>query len=131
MVKLYFSLYDGIYLEDKDPYIESDKYNEIQEYIINNQLWIDEIYIKYSFYQEYEEGGNERIYRYYSDLHRMLYDSGDDRFFIDRYKGMSFYRLKEYLKNNKKINKEELAQQAFKPSRINYILSIDPNYEFD
>jgi hypothetical protein len=130
MVKLYFSLYDNIYLEDKDPYIESDKYNEIQEYIINNQLWIDEIYIKYSFFQEYEKGSNERIYKYYSDLHRLIYNSGDDRFFIDSYKGISFYNLKEYLKNNKKIQLNELCQEAFKPSRINYILSLNSNYEF-
>jgi len=30
-----------------------------------------------------------------------------------------------------RINLEELAKEAFKPSRVNYILSLNPDYEFD
>jgi hypothetical protein len=28
------------------------------------------------------------------------------------------------------LDKEELAKESFKPSRVNYILSLNPNYEF-
>ena len=34
-----------------------------------------------------------------------------------------------YFKNIK-IDKEELTKEAFKPSRIAYVLSLDPDYEF-
>jgi hypothetical protein len=39
------------------------------------------------------------------------------------------YRTKREIEFNK-LDKEELAQQAFAPKRVAYILSLDPEYEF-
>lgn len=49
-----------------------------------------------------------------------------------------FLQILKQLENNrhllKQLNKkwtfEELIEEAFKPSRVNYILSLDPDYEF-
>lgn len=45
---------------------------------------------------------------------------------------ISLLKLILFIENNKQyiINKEELIKECYKPSRINYILSIDPDYEF-
>jgi hypothetical protein len=51
---------------------------------------------------------------------------------LGRYKLKLIKKIKNEIEHLKKyiIDKEELAKEAFKPSRINYILSIDPEYEF-
>ncbi len=42
----------------------------------------------------------------------------------------TFKRLSTILKNYPAIDLEQLCQEAFRPSRVAYILSLDPDYEF-
>jgi hypothetical protein len=68
------------------------------------------------------------------DLDYIWSDDEEEVDFINDYvkeKKINFtYRTKREIQF-KKIDLEELIKECYKPSRINYLLSINPDYEFD
>jgi len=49
---------------------------------------------------------------------------------LKEYKQLPDKNKYKYMKQIPKLNLEELTKEAFKPSRVNYILSINSDYEF-